>query len=53
MKLSEKNFHFRVDYSDDVFAAGRISTALWDNPMKLKDLGIDLYNANFIKVQKI
>jgi hypothetical protein len=39
MKLSEKRTSiFQVDYSDDVFAAGRISTNLWDNPMKLKDL---------------
>jgi hypothetical protein len=53
VKLSEKRTSiFRVDYSDDVFATGRISTALWDNPMKLKDLGIDLYNANFYQSEK-
>lgn len=53
VKLSEKRTSiFRVDYSDDVFAAGRISTALWDNPMKLKDLGVDLYNANFYQSKK-
>ncbi len=53
MKLSEKRTSiFRVDYSDDVYAAGRINTSLWDNPMKLKDLGIDLYNANFYQSKK-
>jgi hypothetical protein len=53
MKLSEKRTSiFRVDYSDDVFAAGRISTNLWDNPMKLKDLELICTMLIFIKVKK-
>lgn len=53
MKLSDKRTSvLRIDFSDDVYAAGRINTTLWDNPMKLKDLGIDLYNANFYQNQK-
>ncbi|AQX06556.1 hypothetical protein ATB99_14000 [Elizabethkingia meningoseptica] len=53
VKLSDKRTSvFRIDYADDVYAAGRINTALWDNPMKLKDIIVDLYNANFYRSKK-
>ena len=47
-KLSQKRTSiFRIDYVDDVFAAGRFSNYMWDNAMKLADLNLDIYNANF------
>ncbi|OCW72229.1 DUF5686 family protein [Elizabethkingia anophelis] len=53
MKLSDKRTSvFRVDYYDDVFPAGRINTTFWDNPMKLKDILVDMHNANFFRSQK-
>ena len=54
VKLSEKRTSvFRIQYFDDVFAAGRFSDYLWDNFTKLKDTDIDLHNANFYKNQQI
>ena len=53
MKLSDKRTSvFRIDYLDDVFPAGRINTTFWDNPMKLKDILVDMHNANFYRSQK-
>ena len=54
MKLSQKRTSvFRIDFSDDVFPAGRVSSGLWDNPMKLKDIFVDQYNVNFYRNQKL
>jgi hypothetical protein len=53
MKLSDKRTSvFRIDYVDDVFAAGRFSNNMWDMMMKVNDLNLDLHNANFYKNQK-
>ncbi|MCJ8153322.1 hypothetical protein MKJ01_06050 [Chryseobacterium sp. SSA4.19] len=53
IKLSDKRTSvFRVDYVDDVFAAGRFSNTMWDMMMKVNDLNLDLHNANFYKNQK-
>lgn len=54
MKLSEKrNSILRVDYLDDVFAAGRFSNQQWELMMKLNDINIDWHNANFYRNQKL
>ncbi|WP_407404989.1 DUF5686 family protein [Chryseobacterium sp.] len=51
-KLSKKRTSiFRVEYFDDVFAAGRFSTEQWDNRMKFGDLNLDIHNANFYRNQ--
>ncbi|KUJ56516.1 DUF5686 family protein [Chryseobacterium aquaticum] len=53
MKLSSRRTSiFRIDYVDDVFAAGRFSNNMWDMMMKVNDLNLDLHNANFYKNQK-
>ncbi|MCD9855998.1 hypothetical protein LUD75_14825 [Epilithonimonas sp. JDS] len=53
VKLSEKRTSvLRIDYLDDVFAAGRFSNHMWDMTMKFSDLNLDWYNANFYKSQK-
>lgn len=53
VKLSEKRTSvFRIDYLDDVFAAGRFSNHIWDMTMKFSDLNLDWHNANFYKSQK-
>ncbi|WP_312345695.1 DUF5686 family protein [Chryseobacterium binzhouense] len=53
VKLSSKRTSvFRVDYVDDVFAAGRFSNTMWDMMMKLSDINLDLHNANFYRNQK-
>ncbi|MCX8523097.1 hypothetical protein OF897_04070 [Chryseobacterium formosus] len=53
VKLSSKRTSvFRVDYVDDVFAAGRFSNNMWDMMMKVNDINLDLHNANFYKNQK-
>jgi hypothetical protein len=53
VKLSSKRTSvFRIDYVDDVFAAGRFSNNMWDMMMKVNDINLDLHNANFYKNQK-
>jgi len=53
-KISQKRTSiFRIQYFDDVFAAGRFSNNLWDNFTKMQDLDLDLHNANFYKNQQI
>ena len=53
VKLSQRRTSvFRIDYSDDVFAAGRFSNTMWDQIMKVNDLNLDLHNANFYRNQK-
>ncbi|SHF32083.1 DUF5686 family protein [Chryseobacterium takakiae] len=53
IKLSAKRTSvFRVEYLDDVFAAGRFSNYMWDKMMKLSDINLDLHNAVFYKNQK-
>ncbi|MEN4759835.1 hypothetical protein ABEG63_05800 [Chryseobacterium sp. C39-AII1] len=53
VKLSSKRTSvFRIDYVDDVFAAGRFSNTMWDMMMKVNDINLDLHNANFYKNQK-
>lgn len=53
MKLSTKRTSiFRIDYIDDVFAAGRFSNNMWDMMMKVSDINLDLHNATFYKNQK-
>lgn len=53
VKLSRKRTSvFRLEYSDDVFAAGRFSTHLWDQMMKMKNNNLDWYNANFYRSKK-
>lgn len=53
VKLSQRRTSvFRIDYSDDVFAAGRFSNTMWDQMMKVNDLNLDLHNANFYRNQK-
>lgn len=53
VKLSDKRTSiFRIDYVDDVFAAGRFSNTMWDLPMKISDLGLDLHNAAFYQNRK-
>lgn len=52
-KLSQRRTSiFRLQYIDDVFAAGRFSKNLWDNFTKMGDLGLDSYNGNFYKNQQ-
>lgn len=54
IKLSEKRTSvFRIDYLDDVFAAGRFSNTMWDMRMKSSDIALDLHNATFYKNQKL
>lgn len=53
VKLSDKRTSiFRVDYVDDVFAAGRFSNNMWDMMMKITDMNLDLHNGAFYKNQK-
>lgn len=53
VKLSDKRTSiFRIDYVDDVFAAGRFSNTMWDMMMKVADINLDLHNATFYKNQK-
>lgn len=53
VKLSDKRTSvFRVDYVDDVFAAGRFSNNMWDMMMKISDMNLDLHNGTFYKNQK-
>lgn len=53
VKLSDKRTSiFRVEYMDDVFAAGRFSNNLWDMMMKFSDLNLDIHNANFYQNKK-
>lgn len=43
----EKNSFFRVEYYDDVLAAGRFNENLWSFRMKYMNSGIDLNNDRF------
>jgi hypothetical protein len=53
VKLSDKRTSvFRIDYVDDVFAAGRFSNNMWDKMMKVSDINLDLHNGTFYKNQK-
>ncbi|WP_261511342.1 DUF5686 family protein [Chryseobacterium paludis] len=53
VKLSHKRTSvFRIDYVDDVFAAGRFSNNMWDMMMKVSDINLDLHNETFYKSQK-
>ncbi|MPS65998.1 DUF5686 family protein [Chryseobacterium sp.] len=53
VKLSDKRTSvFRLDYVDDVFAAGRFSNNMWDMMMKVSDMNLDLHNGTFYKNQK-
>ncbi|WP_083206678.1 DUF5686 family protein [Chryseobacterium sp. CBo1] len=53
VKLSDKRTSvFRIDYVDDVFAAGRFSNNMWDMMTRINDLNLDIHNANFYKNQK-
>ncbi|MDQ1162904.1 hypothetical protein QE422_003272 [Chryseobacterium sp. SORGH_AS 447] len=53
VKLSQKRTSvFRVEYIDDVFAAGRFSNNMWDMMTKISDLRLDLHNSTFYKNQK-
>lgn len=52
-KLSNKRTSiFRIEYLDDVFAAGRFSNNQWELMMKLSDINLDWHNANFYRNQK-
>lgn len=53
-RLSKKRTSIlRLEYVDDVFAAGRFSNNQWDMRMKFSDINLDLHNANFYKSQKL
>ncbi|WP_449387947.1 DUF5686 family protein [Chryseobacterium lineare] len=53
VKLSDKRTSvFRVEYVDDVFAAGRFSNHMWDMMMKLSDMNLDLHNSTFYRNQR-
>lgn len=53
IKLSDKRTSvFRIDYVDDVFAAGRFNNTMWDAMMRFSDINLDLHNGNFYKNQK-
>ncbi|MFN4365842.1 DUF5686 family protein [Chryseobacterium hispalense] len=53
VRLSDRRTSvFRVEYIDDVFAAGRFSTHMWDKMMKVSDINLDLHNAVFYKSQR-
>ncbi|MCA6065557.1 DUF5686 family protein [Chryseobacterium sp. RG1] len=53
VKLSDKRTSvFRIDYVDDVFAAGRFNNTMWDMMMKISDMNLDLHNGTFYKNQK-
>lgn len=53
VKLSDtRTSVFRIDYVDDVFAAGRFSNHMWDMMMKFSDLNLDWHNANFYETKK-
>ncbi|SFH80820.1 DUF5686 family protein [Halpernia frigidisoli] len=47
----QKNSFFRVEYYDDVQAAGRFSENQWDFRMKLSNAGVDLKNDRFYGFQ--
>lgn len=53
VKLSDKRTSvFRMEYLDDVFAAGRFSNTLWDLMMKFADINFDLHNSTFYRNRK-
>lgn len=53
VKLSDKRTSiFRVEYVDDVFAAGRFSNHMWDMMMKISDINLDLHNSTFYRNQR-
>lgn len=53
LKLSQKRTSIlRLEYINDVFAAGRLSKTFWDNAMKTPDIGLDIYNLNFYKSEQ-
>ena len=52
-KLSKKERHFRVHYSDDIFAAGRINKTFWDSSMKFNELNMDIYNDHFTEISNL
>lgn len=53
VKLSDKRTSvFRVEYVDDVFAAGRFSNHMWDMMMRLSDINLDLHNSTFYRNQR-
>jgi hypothetical protein len=53
LKLSDKRTSiFRVEYVDDVFAAGRFSNHMWDMMMKISDINLDLHNSTFYRNQR-
>ncbi|WP_374460173.1 DUF5686 family protein [Chryseobacterium taeanense] len=53
VKLSDKRTSiFRVEYLDDVFAAGRFSNHMWDMMMKISDINLDLHNSTFYRNQR-
>ena len=53
VKLSQKRTSIlRLEYINDVFAAGRLSKTFWDNAMKTPDIGLDIYNLNFYKSEQ-
>lgn len=52
-KLSSKRTSvFRIHYSDDIFAAGRINKTFWDSSMKFNELNMDIYNDHFYRNQQ-
>lgn len=53
-KLSEKRTSiFRVDFSNDVYAAGRFSSTFWPSLMRMKDLDLDMYNDRFYHSKQV
>ncbi len=53
VKLSDKRTSvLRVEYVDDVFAAGRFSNQMWDMMMRLSDINLDLHNSTFYRNQR-
>ena len=53
VKLSQKRTSIlRLEYINDVFAAGRLSKTFWDNAMKTPDIGLDIYNLNYYKSEQ-
>ena len=53
IRLSDRRTSvFRIDYVDDVFAAGRFSNMMWDLPMKVSDIGLDIHNGAFYRNRK-
>ena len=53
-KLSQKRTSiFRVDFSDDVYAAGRFNSTFWSSLMKINDLSLDAYNDKFYRSKQV